>query len=142
MTFLPRTRPKPSKTCPPLNFLVTAANLRLFCENYSFRCYLLYIFRRKADIRAMLQPVLLGISGTCALVLRRSNIEAITQRELDATGNNSTARLRHRKNLIRRNWRTGLSRHWRKVAMWYLATCSIRLTTRLDKVMMDHRRSR
>ena len=34
----------------------------------------------------MLQPVLLGISGTCALVLRRSNIEAITQRELDATG--------------------------------------------------------
>ena len=49
MTFLPRTRPKPSKICPPLNFLVTAANLRLFCENYSFRCYLLYIFRRKAD---------------------------------------------------------------------------------------------
>ena len=34
----------------------------------------------------MLQPVFLGISGTCALVLRRSNIEAITQRELNATG--------------------------------------------------------
>ena len=34
----------------------------------------------------MLQPVLLGITCACALVLRRSNIEAITQRELDATG--------------------------------------------------------
>ena len=42
--------------------------------------------RRKACIRAMLQPVLLGITCACALVLRRSNIEAITQRELDATG--------------------------------------------------------
>ena len=33
----------------------------------------------------MLQPVLLGITCACALVLRRSNIEAITQRELDTT---------------------------------------------------------
>ena len=34
----------------------------------------------------MLQSVLLCITCTSALVLRRSNIEAITQRELDATG--------------------------------------------------------
>ena len=34
----------------------------------------------------MLQPVLLGITCTSTLVLRRGNIEAVAQGELDATG--------------------------------------------------------
>ena len=33
----------------------------------------------------MLQPVLLGISGTCTLVFRWGDVEAVTQRELDTT---------------------------------------------------------
>ena len=34
----------------------------------------------------MLQSVLLGITGTCTLILRRGNIESVAQGELDATG--------------------------------------------------------
>ena len=34
----------------------------------------------------MLQPVLLGITGTSTLVLRRGDIETVAQGELDATG--------------------------------------------------------
>ena len=34
----------------------------------------------------MLQSVLLGITGTCTLILRWGNIESVAQGELDATG--------------------------------------------------------
>ena len=34
----------------------------------------------------MLQSVLLCITGTCTLILRRGDIESVTQGELDATG--------------------------------------------------------
>ena len=36
--------------------------------------------------RQRLKSVLLGITGTSTLVLRRSDVEAVTQGELDATG--------------------------------------------------------
>ena len=34
----------------------------------------------------MLQSVLLGLTGTCTLILRWGNIESVAQGELDATG--------------------------------------------------------
>ena len=80
----------------------------------------------------MLQPVLLGITCACALVLRRSNIEAITQRELDATGIVVLHFLKHHPIAVKHNMVDA--------AIEEVVACQFDIETVLEEVFADTER--